>query len=84
MRHRKDKNTDEICDVLSRCGVKYRRIGHVLDFCDLLVKTRRGILAVEIKSENDSVLTMAEQKFLDDFKGSATVVYSADEIISKL
>lgn len=85
MKHRKDNNTDIICRALDKCGVRYRQVGHVLPFCDLLVKSRKkGILAVEIKSENDSVLTMAEEKFLKDFGASAVVAYDINDILERI
>lgn len=84
-RHRSDNNTDDICKALDRCGVPYRRVGHCLDFCDLLVKSRKkGIIAVEVKSENDSPLTIAEEKFLKQFGDCVVVAYDVQDILERI
>jgi hypothetical protein len=84
MRHRADKNQQEIVDALRDIGVSVLILSQVGGGCpDLMIGWRGKNYLLEVKSENGE-LRPGQVEFFDTWKGRAFIVRSVEETLELL
>jgi Holliday junction resolvase len=84
MRHRADKNQQEIVDALRELGVSVIVLSQVGRGCpDLMIGWRGKNYLLEVKSENGE-LRPGQVEFFDTWKGRAFIVRSVEETLELL
>lgn len=76
-----DKNQPEILRCLKKAGISYKPVHQIKGFCDIIVGFKGENYLFEIKLNKKAKLTIDEQKFHDNWKGSIYIVTSFNEIL---